>query len=123
MDQEKTAREMIHDLYRLRGGCFDVVTANPPYLRDDEVDCMQKIGWPEPEAALRGGAAGTAVVCRLINQSRDRIRTGGYLLLEAAPMQMGVLRQYMSRAGYVDIFVRKDLSGKDRVIGGRVPSQ
>ena len=39
------------------GGCarpFDVIASNPPYLRDDEVADMRKLGWPEPELALRG---------------------------------------------------------------------
>ena len=45
---------VISDMLEDVPGPFDVIASNPPYLRDDEVADMRKLGWPEPELALRG---------------------------------------------------------------------
>ena len=42
----------VSDLLESVPGPFDVITANPPYLSDNEVEGMRKLGWPEPEMAL-----------------------------------------------------------------------
>ncbi len=41
------------DLLESVPGSFDLIASNPPYLRDDEVADLRKLGWREPELALR----------------------------------------------------------------------
>jgi release factor glutamine methyltransferase len=107
------------DLLSGVAGSFDLITANPPYLKDQEVDNMKKIGWPEPEEALRGGPDGTRQVARLLRQAPARLAPGGYLALEADPDEMGFLRQRLSLAAFQDIREAKDLAGRPRVIVAR----
>jgi release factor glutamine methyltransferase len=101
-------------------GPFDVIASNPPYLRDDEVADMRKLGWPEPELALRGGTDGTALAARLIRSAPTKLVSGGWLVLEAAPRQFNKLYAFMDQAGFHTIDVEKDLRGTDRVIAGRL---
>jgi release factor glutamine methyltransferase len=103
-------------------GSFDLIVSNPPYLRDDEVADMRKLGWPEPELALRGGDDGTALAARLIRSAPARLAPGGWLVLEAAPRQFNKLYAFMDQAGFHTIDVEKDLRGSDRVIAGRLGS-
>jgi release factor glutamine methyltransferase len=103
-------------------GPFDVIVSNPPYLRDDEVADMRKIGWPEPEMALRGGVDGTELAARLIKSAPARLAPGGWLVLEADPRQFHRLYAFMDQAGFHTIDVEKDLRGADRVIAGRLAS-
>lgn len=95
---------------------FDLITANPPYLTDHEVENMQKVGWPEPAGALRGGPDGTDLLRRLIRQAPRRLRPGGWLLLEASPEQMPSLQAAMRAAGLGAVQVLADLAGRERVI-------
>jgi release factor glutamine methyltransferase len=104
------------DLLSEVSGPFELITANPPYLKDLEVDNMKKIGWPEPEKALRGGPDGTRLAARLIRQAPARLAPGGFLALEADPAQMGFLRQRLSLAGFREIRQAPDLAGRPRVI-------
>jgi release factor glutamine methyltransferase len=65
------------DLFEpLNGACFDVITANPPYLpaEDDEL--------PEKgiERAWNGGRDGRALVDRLIDEAAPRLKPGGRLI-------------------------------------------
>jgi release factor glutamine methyltransferase len=109
--------DLLHDIT----GRFDIVTANPPYLSDKEVDDMKKIGWPEPAAALRGGPAGISVSELLIREAPEKINPGGFLVMESSPVHMNELRRIMAASGFTDVFVEKDLGARDRVIIGRIP--
>lgn len=111
---------LISDLLTDLNGMYDLITANPPYLADREVDALKKIGWPEPEDALRGGSRGTALLERLIRQAPDRLRSPGYLLVEAAPDQMDYMRGLLRNKGFQEIVVVPDLAGRQRVIKARL---
>ncbi len=108
------------DLLDEAPGPYDLVTANPPYLTDREADDLAKVGWPEPDLALRGGTDGTAVAARLIRQAAGRIRPGGWICLEAAPGQFDHLAALLDQAGFRLLEIEKDLGGRDRVISGRL---
>ena len=108
------------DLLESVPGSFDLIASNPPYLRDDEVADLRKLGWREPELALAGGRDGTALAERLIRAAPARLTTGGWLVLEAAPLQITKLFALMDQAGFHTIDVEKDLAGSSRVIAGRL---
>jgi len=101
-------------------GPYDLLTANPPYLTDREADDLAKIGWPEPDLALRGGSDGTAVAGRLILQAAGRIRPRGWICLEAAPGRFNRLAALMDQAGFRLVEIVQDLGGRDRLIAGRL---
>jgi release factor glutamine methyltransferase len=109
------------DLLTQVAGPYDLITANPPYLRDSEVQDMQKVGWPEPREALAGGPDGTALLAALIRQAPARLAPRGFLLLEADPLQAAIARQRMELAGFLEVEVVPDLGGRPRVIRGRRP--
>ncbi|MGA2642537.1 MAG: peptide chain release factor N(5)-glutamine methyltransferase [Spirochaetia bacterium] len=101
-------------------GSFDLIASNPPYLRDDEVADLRKLGGREPELALAGGGDGTALAERLIRSAPARLSPGGWLVLEAAPLQITRLYAFMDQAGFHTIDVEQDLAGSSRVIAGRL---
>jgi len=107
------------DLLQQVPGSFDLISANPPYLLEREVDNLGKIGWPEPELALRGGIAGTALALKLITDSALRLKAGGAIFLEGAAGQMERLEAHLLASGYSEIEVFKDLGGRERVISAR----
>jgi release factor glutamine methyltransferase len=111
----------LSDLLAAVEGLFDLITANPPYLTDRDVDDMMKVGWPEPPAALRGGPEGTDLLVRLIGEAPQHLARPGWLLLEAAPEQMQRLRGVLAGTGFGDIAVVDDLAGRGRVIRGCLP--
>ena len=109
------------DLLKQVPGPFDLITANPPYLRDGEVEDMRKVGWPEPREALAGGRDGTALLAALIRQAPARLAPRGLLLLEADPSQAAFVRQRLLAWGFQEVEVVPDLGGRPRVIRGRLP--
>ncbi|MDR2047919.1 MAG: peptide chain release factor N(5)-glutamine methyltransferase [Treponema sp.] len=117
---------------------FTVITANAPYVPSAEIAALAKEVQNEPRIALDGGEDGLDLIRRIIEGApRYLVRCpeavsdpaagtagrpgyGGVLLLEADPSHMREIAAVMERHGFGEIRVRKDLSGRDRVIAGRI---
>ena len=106
------------DLLTSVPGKFDVIVSNPPYLTCSEVQKMKGDNWPEPSLALDGGDDGLNFIRRIIADARDHLASGGRLLFEADPAQMGAIKLEFEKYKYNDIIIAKDLAGRDRVIAG-----
>lgn len=101
-------------------GDFDMIVANPPYLSLKEVSAMKGQGWPEPSIALLGGGAGgSEILFQLVRQCADRLKQGGYLLLEGASVQLSSVKKIMNENGFLDIIIKEDLAGRERIVAGR----
>jgi release factor glutamine methyltransferase len=72
----------------------------------------------EPALALDGGVDGLDVIRKIVSRAPEFLCSGGVLLLEADPRQMAAIARLYKEAGFHDIQTYKDLSGKERVIGG-----
>ncbi|NBB90097.1 MAG: peptide chain release factor N(5)-glutamine methyltransferase [Spirochaetes bacterium] len=100
-------------------GTWDLIVANPPYLRSDKVAQMQTRGWPEPPNALDGGADGLELVRRLAGEALYSLKPYGYLVIEIGDEQGLAAPTIMQDAGYQAIGTREDLAGRSRVVIGR----
>jgi len=98
---------------------FSLIVSNPPYIPADEIKTLSAEVRNEPFIALDGGKSGLEIIERIIDKSPDYIKQGGVLLLEASPYQMKEISSLLVNRGFKNIELYKDLSGQDRVIGGR----
>ncbi|MCE9620408.1 MAG: peptide chain release factor N(5)-glutamine methyltransferase [Planctomycetes bacterium] len=99
-------------------GTFDLITANPPYISDEEfARCAPNVRKYEPETALRGGVDGLRVVEPLLLQAAGWLRPGGRLLVEIAASQ-GAAVELLARSQPELKFlgVEKDGDGLDRIL-------
>ncbi|MBN1797619.1 MAG: peptide chain release factor N(5)-glutamine methyltransferase [Spirochaetales bacterium] len=108
------------DVFKGLTSAYDVIVSNPPYLTDSEVDNLKKIGWPEPEQALRAGPDGLDYLKAIIRSAPQHLNPGGYLFLEAASPQLKILEDFMKKLNYINSTVVKDLAGRERVIYARI---
>ena len=66
---------------------FDFVVSNPPYVSEPEFEQLaSEVAEHEPRVALVGGETGAEIIARLIPQAAERLRPGGWLLMEISPM-------------------------------------
>ena len=66
---------------------FDLVLSNPPYVSSQEmVELDPEVLDHEPHLALDGGEQGTEIIQRLLPEAAQRLRPGGWLLIEVSPM-------------------------------------
>jgi len=99
---------------------FSLITSNPPYIPSAEIETLSPEVQNEPRLALDGGDTGLDIIKRIIEDSPDYLQSNGRLLLEADPRQMNEITILLAKKGFKDIQLYCDLTGAERVIGGRI---
>ncbi|MDD3884087.1 MAG: peptide chain release factor N(5)-glutamine methyltransferase [Gallionella sp.] len=99
---------------------FDLIVSNPPYIAEADAHLQQGDLRFEPRSALAAGEDGMDDLRHLIANARTHLRPGGWLLLEHGYDQAPRVRELLAKAGYTDIYSARDLSGIERVSGGRL---
>jgi release factor glutamine methyltransferase len=103
------------------GEIFVVLVSNPPYVAEAEAETLEpEVSDWEPGQALFGGPDGLAIIRELVGGAGARLRPGGLLALEVGAGQAGlVVAEVETIGGYDDVRVRRDLTGRQRVILAR----
>lgn len=101
----------------------DVIVSNPPYVATDSDDVEPIVSGWEPASALYAGADGLDALRLIIADAGPRLRPGGTLVLEIGSDQGSEVHSLLLDAGFVDVEVRPDLSGRDRIaVARRTPT-
>lgn len=108
------------DLCNPLGEPQDVIVANLPYVPAAAYAALPADVRREPRGALLGGEDGLDPVRRLVRQAPRHLRPAGWLLLEVGDGQSDAAAGILARGGFAEIFRQKDLSGVERVVGGRL---
>jgi release factor glutamine methyltransferase len=96
-------------------GRIDLVVSNPPYVADGD-DLPAEIRDHEPHRALYAGPEGTEVLARIADEAYWMVGVGGWVLCEIGDGQ-AARAEHLFNA--YDREVRKDLSGRDRILVAR----
>ncbi len=97
---------------------YDLIVSNPPYIPSGEIPYLQEeVRDFEPRPALDGGIDGLDFYKRIIPEAKDFLAPGGMLILEAG--NAGEVAKLLKVHGYSRISISKDLTGTDRVVGGK----
>ena len=101
---------------------FDLIAANLPYIPSQDIKTLApEVKDHEPHMALDGGNDGLDLIRRLIDVSKDHLKSGGVIALEAGFDQHEALENLLSRSGFGAIEIRKDYAGHARVCSGVWP--
>ena len=101
-------------------GELALVVSNPPYIADHEVASLpDEVVGHEPRAALVSGPTGLEAIEELVSAAPRWLAPGASLVVEIAPHQSDAARVLAEAAGFVDVDVRDDLTGRPRVLVAR----
>ncbi len=116
------ARFALSDWFAAAEGRHDLIVANPPYIAAAEMaDLAPEVRDWEPHLALTPGGDGLAAYRAIAAGAGAHLMPGGRLLLEIGPTQGAAVAGLLHAAGLVDVAIRKDLDGRDRVLAARAP--
>jgi len=98
-------------------GTLDALISNPPYLTVAEYSSLESTvrDW-EPAMALVSGENGMAATTRLLDEGRDVVRAGGWLVLEVDCSRAAAAARQASAFGWSEVSVHKDLFGRERYL-------
>ena len=77
-------------------GIFDLVVANPPYVRDGDKIALSRDVRHEPEVALFGGPDGLRDVGGVLDAAVQRVKPGGWFVMEFGYGQEDDVRSLVS---------------------------
>lgn len=99
----------------------DVIVSNPPYVAVGSEDLDPSVIDWEPSTALLAGHDGLDDVRVLVADAPRRLRPGGWLIMEIGADQGAAVEALLVADGYVDVEIRRDLAGHQRIALARRP--
>ena len=105
------------DMFENVKGKFDIIVSNPPYIKTDIIQTLDKQVQNEPHIALDGGKDGLDFYKILINEAHKYLKKDGKIFLEIGYDQKQEVENLVKQSKhYKKIETIKDLSQNDRVI-------
>lgn len=96
---------------------YDIIVSNPPYIKSEEIEKLDKEVKREPKEALDGGKDGLEFYRRIIDQGYQYLKYGGYICLEIGYDQKEeVIKIIEDKKQYIQTYCKKDLYDTDRII-------
>lgn len=100
---------------------FDIIVTNPPYIKTQVIETLNKDVRSEPIIALDGGLDGLKFYRRIIKEAYEHMKYNSYLCMEIGYDQKEeVIELIEYQKKFTDIYCIKDLYGNDRVIVARL---
>lgn len=100
---------------------FHIIVSNPPYIRTAVIEELtEEVKFHDPYIALDGKEDGLYFYKRIIKDAPRYLMQEGYLLFEIGHDQGDEVSELMKEAGFLQVTVKKDLAGLDRVVYGRL---
>lgn len=95
----------------------DIIVSNPPYIKSEVINTLDKKVQMEPHLALDGGKSGLDIYIKILDQVKYVLKDNGYLMFEIGYDQLEELKELIdSHKEYEFIESVKDFGGNDRVV-------
>ena len=109
------------DLFSNVEGKFDVIVSNPPYIPTKDIEELEpEVRIHEPLIALDVTEDGLEFYRRIIDDAHKYLNAEGTIIFEIGYDQGEAVSTLLKEANYIDVKVIKDLTGRDRVVSGRL---
>ena len=108
------------DLFANIVGRYDVIVSNPPYIPTAVIEELkEEVKCHDPFIALDGKEDGLYFYREIVEKSPKYLVHGGKLYFEIGHDQGEAVKMLMEQVGFIDVQVKKDLTGLDRVVFGK----
>lgn len=96
---------------------FDIIVSNPPYIKREVIEELEKEVQNEPHIALDGGIDGLDFYKIIANQAYNYLNENGGLFLEIGYDQKEEVTNLLKDSEkFGKIYSKKDLYGNDRIV-------
>ena len=109
---------ILSDMFKnIENDMFDIIVSNPPYIKTEVINSLEKCVQNEPIIALDGGSDGLKFYKIIAENSYNFLNNNGKLYLEIGfDQKEEVINLLKKTCKYNKITCVKDLAGNDRLI-------
>ncbi len=93
----------------------DIIVSNPPYIKSNEIELLQREVQKEPKEALDGGADGLDFYRFIAENYKAYLKDNGCLLFEIGESQGAAVAEILENNGYKNIEIKNDIYGNARI--------
>ena len=97
---------------------FDVVVSNPPYIKTEDINFLEREVLYEPRLALDGGETGLYFYENICKLWIPKIKSSGILAFEIGQGQHDEVKSLMINHGMSNVEFKKDINGIIRCVVG-----
>jgi release factor glutamine methyltransferase len=102
-------------------GRLDAIVSNPPYIPSTEIPTLQpEIKDYEPIGALDGGPDGMIYHRRILDATKEWLKSGGWVHMEVGIGQAEHVLSYAREHGYADTRIANDLAKIPRIVSAQL---
>lgn len=105
--------------FNITENSIDILVSNPPYIRSDDIQSLQREVQYEPKEALDGGTDGLDFYRCIIKKWKAFLKPEGWLLFEIGEDQGAAVSSLLEEYGYKNITVKRDMYGNERIATAR----
>lgn len=110
---------ILSDLFENISKKYDIIVSNPPYIPSKDIEELEpEVRLHEPMLALDGTEDGLYFYRTIIEQANSYLNENGKIYFEIGYDQGEEVKNLLQNAGFSDIKVIQDLTGRDRVVTG-----
>lgn len=114
---------MISDVFGVldKNEQFDLIVSNPPYVPIDDLQNLQvEVKDFDPHIALTDGKDGFSIIRKIIEESPEFLKPGGFLILEIGFNQSAKVRQMFDLQIWQEVDFFSDLQGIPRMLKAKI---
>ena len=95
---------------------FDIIVSNPPYIKTNVIESLDKEVQNEPFIALDGKEDGLYFYKRIIKECKDYLSIDGKVFFEIGYDQKEEVKKLFENNGFIEIYSKKDFGNNDRIV-------
>ena len=101
---------------------LDIIVSNPPYVTDEEASLLHKnvLDFEPHRALFVPNDDGLIYYRHIISFAQDKLNSGGWLYFEINEKYGQETLIMLEKVGFTQLELKKDLSGKDRMVRARL---
>ena len=102
--------DVFKDYEKFEESYFDFIVSNPPYIKTDDINRLEKEVLKEPKMALDGGKDGLDFYKAICKYWHSKLKIGGCLAFEIGIGMFEDVKNIMTDSGFTDIEFMKDIN-------------
>ncbi|MBP0979298.1 MAG: peptide chain release factor N(5)-glutamine methyltransferase [Oscillospiraceae bacterium] len=119
LNKTSNVEPILEDILKIKlNQDFDLIISNPPYIKTNDIDKLQREVKFEPVMALDGGVDGLYFYKNILNNFINNLKKDGILMFEVGDGQAGDVLNLFNKKNFYKLETKQDINKINRIVFG-----